>query len=140
MTRARDLASSQLPATTSVGAVSSTELQFVDGVTSALQTQLDAKAVAGSGGIPFRMASGTVAITTSGFTGSATVTLPSGRFTQTPNVTASCNSPSFFDPYAMTTPQSTTSLDLRVRLSASSTQTVTVYWNAVQMTSGASSG
>lgn len=33
-----------LPATTSIGTVSSTELGYVDGVTSAIQTQLDAKA------------------------------------------------------------------------------------------------
>jgi len=33
-----------LPSTTSIGAVSSTELGYVDGVTSSIQTQLDAKA------------------------------------------------------------------------------------------------
>ncbi len=33
-----------LPATTSIGSVSSTELAYLDGVTSAIQTQLDAKA------------------------------------------------------------------------------------------------
>jgi hypothetical protein len=40
MTKARDLAN----ASTALSAVSATELAFVDGVTSAIQTQLDAKA------------------------------------------------------------------------------------------------
>ena len=39
MTKARDLAN----AGTALGAVSATELAFVDGVTSAIQTQMDAK-------------------------------------------------------------------------------------------------
>ena len=39
MTKARDLAN----ASTALSAVSATELAFVDGVTSAIQTQLDAK-------------------------------------------------------------------------------------------------
>lgn len=38
-----------LPSTTSIGTVSSTELGYVDGVTSAIQTQLDAKAGFGFG-------------------------------------------------------------------------------------------
>lgn len=41
MTKARDLAN----ASTALSAVSATELGYVDGVTSAIQTQLDAKAV-----------------------------------------------------------------------------------------------
>ena len=40
MTKARDLAN----ASTALSAVSATELAFVDGVTSAIQTQMDAKA------------------------------------------------------------------------------------------------
>ena len=39
MTKARDLAN----ASTALSAVSATELGYVDGVTSAIQTQLDAK-------------------------------------------------------------------------------------------------
>jgi hypothetical protein len=45
MTKARDLAN----ASTALSAVSATELAFVDGVTSAIQTQLDAKQVIVSG-------------------------------------------------------------------------------------------
>ena len=41
MTKARDLAN----ASTALSAVSATELGYVDGVTSAIQTQLNAKAV-----------------------------------------------------------------------------------------------
>lgn len=54
-----------LPSTTSIGTVSSTEISYVDGVTSAIQTQLDAKA-------PINNAS---------FTG--TFSAPSGTITST---------------------------------------------------------
>jgi hypothetical protein len=60
MTKARDLAN----ASTALSAVSATELAFVDGVTSAIQTQLDAKAATAStvstaGGSTVTVASGT---------------------------------------------------------------------------------
>ena len=60
MTKARDLAN----ASTALSAVSATELAFVDGVTSAIQTQLDAKAasstsVSNAGGSTITVASGT---------------------------------------------------------------------------------
>ena len=54
MTKARDLAN----ASTALSAVSATELAFVDGVTSAIQTQMDAK-VSTAGGSTVTVASGT---------------------------------------------------------------------------------
>jgi hypothetical protein len=59
-----------LPATTSVGNVTSTEIGYVDGVTSALQTQLDAKAPLASptftGSVTGNPAAGTTSTGTSG--------------------------------------------------------------------------
>jgi len=63
-----------LPSTTSIGNVSATEIGYVDGVTSAIQTQINNIRVAG--GTPYFG------------TASGTVTFPAGRFTATPGIAA----------------------------------------------------
>lgn len=91
--------------------------------------------------LPFATQAGSVAITTSSGSGAATVTFTAGRFTQTPIVTASCNSPSFFDPFVMIDSVSTSSVQIRARQTQSnSAATVTAYFNAIQMTSASASG
>jgi hypothetical protein len=91
--------------------------------------------------LPFATQAGSVAITTSSGSGAATVTFVVGRFTQTPIVVASCNSPSFFDPFVMIESVSTSSVQIRARQTQSnSAATVTAYFNAVQMTSAAAAG
>jgi hypothetical protein len=91
--------------------------------------------------LPYAMQAGTAAITTSGGTGGVTITFVSGRFTQAPIVAASCNTPSFYDPFIMVESVSSTSVALRVRQNQSTAvATVTAYWTAIQMTSAAAAG
>lgn len=124
-----------LPSTTSIGNVSATELGYVDGVTSAVQTQLDAKAVAGSNGVPFRMAAGTA---TTGSNISVTVTLPSNRFTQTPIVTATVNDAAYASVMIIYS-TSTTSFIMQ-GFNGSAYSAIRGNWIAIQMTSGAGAG
>ena len=91
--------------------------------------------------LPFATQAGSVAITTSSGFGTVTVTFISGRFTQSPIVTASCNTPGFFDPFVMIESVSTSSVVIRAKqTSATTSATVTAYFNAVQMTSAAAAG
>jgi len=74
MTKARDLAN----ASTALSAVSATELAFVDGVTSAIQTQMDAKLASATAASTYApLASPT-------FTG--TVTIPTGAVITSPKI------------------------------------------------------
>lgn len=82
--------------------------------------------------LPFAMAAGTVTMTTA-----ATVTLPVGRFTQTPIVHAT-NQNFYASGVAATAYASgTTSIQLQW---ASGTTSNVVGWTAIQMTSAASAG
>ena len=104
MTKARDLAN----ASTALSAVSATELAFVDGVTSAIQTQMDAKA----------------ALASPTFTG--TVTIPAGV------VGTAANAGYMGIPQNATTTGSATvaAADGGKHIYASATRTVTIDSNA----------
>ena len=78
MTKARDLASSTpVPST-----VSTTELGYVDGVTSAIQTQVDSKLATATASSTYqtKAANGLVLINTTSFSGVTSVTLPTNTF------------------------------------------------------------
>ena len=104
MTKARDLAN----ASTALSAVSATELAFVDGVTSAIQTQMDAKA----------------ALASPTFTG--TVTIPAGV------VGTAANAGYMGIPQNATTTGSATvaAADGGKHIYASATRTITIDSNA----------
>lgn len=127
-----------LPSTTSIGNVSSTEIGYVDGVTSAIQTQLNAKAVAGASGVPFAMAANSTFFNT-GVT-SATVTLPAGRFTQAPMITTSATPTGNVAFFSLVYNITTTSFTQYLYGGSYTGGTVSAYWIAVQMTSGAAGG
>jgi hypothetical protein len=101
------------------------------------QTQSDTKYGIIGTSAPFAIASGTITVT-----GSGTVTLPTGRFTQAPLVNVSvisANSSSATSVTFGTT--STTSFPVYVWTGTSaSTVARTVNWTAIQMTSGSSAG
>jgi hypothetical protein len=101
------------------------------------QTQSDAKYGIIGTSAPFAIASGTITVT-----GSGTVTLPTGRFTQAPLVNVSvisANSSSATSVTFGTT--STTSFPVYVWSGTSASTTArTVNWTAIQMTSGSSAG
>jgi hypothetical protein len=146
MSKARDLASSKLPATTSIGAVTSTHLQFVSGLSSAVQTQLNSRPVPGSTGIPFIMASGNSSLSgangpVSGwyFSNAITVVFPVGRFTVSPPIITLAAVSSGGISAANVSDQSNTGFTFYVsRLAAIPSGTLN--WTAVQMTSGAAGG
>jgi hypothetical protein len=126
------------------GTIDTTELGYLNGVTSSIQTQLNAKAVAGSNGVPFAMAANRT--TTAGGTALAayaqetatTVTFPTSRFSVVPAVTANTSSPR----YAVAVGSvATTGFTMTVRnVSDATGTTYTWNWMAIQMTSGAVSG
>jgi hypothetical protein len=124
--------------------IDTTELGYLNGVTSGIQSQLNDKAVAGSNGVPFAMA----ANRTTTAAGSAlavntqetatTVTFPTSRFSVTPSVTANTSSPRYV---AAVTSVSSTGFTFIVRnVSDAAGTTYTWNWMAIQMTSGAVSG
>jgi hypothetical protein len=98
-------------------------------------------AVPGLNGVPFRMASGVAAHSS----GTVTITYPSGRFTQTPQLIGTCDGggSSQFNRFALVWSGNTSSSGVFiVRLTDSSipTQAFNVHWIATQMTSGSASG
>ena len=126
------------------GTIDTTELGYLNGLTSGIQSQLNAKAVAGSNGVPFAMAAN--ATTTASGTALAintqetatTVTFPTSRFSVTPSVTANTSSPRYV---AAITSASSTGFTFIVRnVSDATGTTYTWNWIAVQMASGAVSG
>lgn len=111
-----------------------------------LTTDLAAKAVAGSNGVPFAMAAN--ATTTAGGTALAanaqetvtgtTITFPASRFSVTPAITANTSSPRYV---VAITSASSTGFTMIVRNVSDATGTTYTYnWMAVQMTSGAVGG
>jgi hypothetical protein len=118
--------------------VSATEIGYVDGVTSAIQTQLDSKAVQGSGGLPYRMSSGIASTTfvASATSGVTTVNFPTSRFTEAPVVVAQVTG--FAGSLAGATIRlanvTDTSFQMTMTLNASTTTTANFHWTAVQMT------
>ena len=81
MTKARDLASSTLVPST----VSATELGYVDGVTSAIQTQVDSKLGTSTAASTYqtKAANGLVLLSTANFSGVPSVALPANTFSST---------------------------------------------------------
>ena len=146
MSKARDIARSQLPSTTSIGDVSSTEIGYLDNVTSSLQTQLNNRPTPGSTGIPFRMAAGNSSLSgangpVSGwyFSNAITVVFPVGRFTVSPPIITLAAVSSGGISAANVSDQSNTGFTFYVsRLAAIPSGTLN--WTAVQMTSGAAGG
>jgi hypothetical protein len=146
MTRSRDIAGSQLPSTTSIGNVSSTEIGHLDNVTSSLQTQLNNRPVPGSTGIPFIMAAGNSSLSGSNgpvsgwyFSNAITVTLPVGRFSVSPPIITLTTAGSGTISSANVSDQTNTAFTFYVsRLNAIPSGTLN--WTAVQMTSGAAGG
>jgi hypothetical protein len=131
-------------AATISGTIDTTELGYLNGVTSGIQSQLNSKAEAGSNGVPFAMAANRT--TTAGGSALAvntqetatTVTFPTSRFSVTPSVTANTSSPRYA---AAVTSASSTGFTFIVRnVSDATGTTYTWNWIAVQMTSGAVSG
>ena len=106
-----------------------------------LTTTVGTKAVAGEGGMPYRMSAGLGTSTSAlpdGSSESFTVTFPTGRFNQTPIVTASSSSPRYTLAISAV---SSTGFTLTVRNNTGTTGTsYTYYWHAVQMTVGAGNG
>jgi len=108
MTKARDLASS----TPVPSAVSTTELGYVDGVTSAIQTQVDSKLATATASSTYqtKAATGLVLLNTQTFTSAGTVSFPANTFTSTYN--------SYFFTFNCT---GSTALDLTARVTANGT-------------------
>jgi len=81
MTKARDLASA-IPVPS---AVSATELGYVDGVTSAIQTQMDSKLATATASSTYqtKAATGLVLLNTTSFSGVTSVSAPADTFTST---------------------------------------------------------
>jgi hypothetical protein len=102
-----------------------------------LQTTLDAKAVAGSNGTPYRMAAGL----TSTFAGSTTITFPTSRFSVAPIVTATPSTAGSQMTSATVSGVTSTGATLYGWNGTSANSTArAVYWQAIQMTSGAAAG
>lgn len=132
----------------SIGPLSATEVGYLDGVTSEVQTQLNTKASSASAiltgsptidghPIPYRFAAGTVSATSAG----TTVTFPANRFTQAPIVTIGpawvAANGALGNSIIIDYPgETTTSVILR----SSTASAVVARWMAVQMTSSSSSG
>lgn len=85
-------------------------------------------------GIPFRVATGTTTAIVAGST-YYTITLPTGRFTQPPIITAISNNPSSYGQTIVVTGITTTSF-----LVASNVFNYVTAWVATQMTPGSASG
>ena len=128
-----------------VSGVSDTEIGYLDGVTSAIQIQLDSKAVAGTGGVPYRMAAGTGTFSGANgplgswyYSNAATVTLPSGRFSVTPIVNITAQGSGMIESASISDLTSTYFTFYVSRLNA--VPGGQINWTAVQMASGAASG
>lgn len=87
--------------------------------------------------LPFSMAAGTVTLSFSGAPASASVTFPTGRFTQPPVVTATLGVASLGISLSAT---SVTATGCTIGGSSSYTGSVPVRWVAVQMTSTSGTG
>lgn len=105
-----------------------------------LQTTLDAKAVAGSNGVPYVMSAGQASMTGNGTAvQTATVTFPSSRFNFNPRISVTSPSSTLHASYSgLSTSGMTVSLRHVDNATWSSAQTVD--WIAIQMTSGQASG
>jgi len=143
-TASRVLTTNTLGAVAVSSTIDTTELGYLNGVTSNIQTQLNNKQNAGAGGIPIAMAAN--ATTTAGGTALAvntqetatTVTFPAGRFSVTPAVTANTSSPRYV--VAITSVSSTGYTMVVRNVSDATGTTYTWNWMAVQMTAGSVSG
>lgn len=74
------------------------------------------------------------------FTNSTTITLPAGRFTVAPIVTATSAFSGGLTNVGIDTSPSTSSFSVYVNRNNASANGATVFWTAIQMTSGAASG
>lgn len=126
------------------GTITTTELGYLNGVTSGIQSQLNAKAVAGSNGVPFAMAANRTttaagtALAANAQETATTVTFPTSRFSVVPAVTANTSSPRYVVAVGSV---SSTGFTMTVRnVSDATGTTYTWNWMAIQMTSGAVSG
>lgn len=90
------------------------------------------------GSLPHAMAAGTVSLTFSGAPASASVTFPPGRFSVAPNVMATLLGTTGLG--ITTSVTDVTATGCTVRGSSSYTGTVSVAWQAVQMTSSSATG
>ncbi|MCE0510839.1 hypothetical protein LVJ59_17460 [Microbacterium sp. KKR3/1] len=86
---------------------------------------------------PWAVASGVTAVSASG---STTVTLPAGRFSQPPNIVCTALSVGSIDIARVFSGASTTSFSVNVFTSTGTQVARSVYWQAVQMTPGSASG
>lgn len=125
--------------------ITDVELGYLDGVTSAIQTQLGAKAVAGSNHVPYKMAANTTGISASStgagsYTG--TLDLTPYSFDYAPIITATCSSSSGAGLGATVrfTSITSTSAAWTIQTTSASTGTVSFSWHAVQMLSTGSAG
>lgn len=118
-----------------------TAIEVVDLKVDTLTTTVATKAVAGTNGMPYRMSAGSGSSTSALPDGSSetfTITFPTGRFNQTPIVTASSSSVRYTLAISAVT---STGFTLTVRNNTGATGTsYTYYWHAVQMTVGAGNG
>ena len=95
-------------------------------------------ALAGVNGNPFRMAANSTFFNT-GVT-SVTVTLPAGRFTQAPMITTSATPTGNVAMFSLVFNVTTTSFTQYLYGGSYTAGTISAYWIAVQMTSGAAGG
>lgn len=101
----------------------------------------------GKDGTPFAMAAGRVAMPTGGtflsplyYSSTVTVTLPSGRFSVAPIVTASAAGPGVLYSSIQGLPTTTSFVVIVTRLNAAISAGTEIDWTATQMTSGAAAG
>jgi hypothetical protein len=111
-------------------------------ISTATQTALSNIPVPGDPGVPYRTAAGTVSITaTASTTGTAVVNFPAGRFTVGPIFTAQTLGTSAWVAYTATGAGATTvTVGIRQVDNSAATATVTVHWQAIQMTASAAAG
>lgn len=96
----------------------------------------------GTTGHPYREASGSVTVTSSGVGGTATVTFPASRFSVAPLVQVSKNGGGLakYIPYVTGTTSSATTVGIYSGDGTSGSGNVAVAWHAIQMTSSAAAG
>ena len=104
-----------------------------------------ASAAPGTSGKPFAMASGTVAYTipSGNNATNVTVTYPASRFSQTPILSTGMLVGGNFDHHANIQSNGSSSATVRLFTNSGTTGGAwggTIYWVAIQMTSGAASG
>jgi hypothetical protein len=111
------------------------------------QAQADAKYGIIGTSAPFRIAAGSATATgllgpVNGwyYTNSTTITLPVGRFTVAPIVTATSALSGGLTNVGIDTSPTTSSFSVYVNRNNASANGATVFWQAVQMTSGSASG